>query len=68
MSNIKYQYFKDLDLNDYFFDSLKESYREFPEWFAQKAKEDEKAYVFYKKKQQVIGCFYLLKNRGEKSQ
>ena len=49
MSNIKYEYFKDLDLNDGFFDSLKDSYKEFSTWFAQKAKEDEKAYVFYKK-------------------
>lgn len=66
MSNIKYQYFKDLDLNDYFFDSLKESYREFPEWFAQKAKEDEKAYVFYKKSSKLLDAFIYLKTEVKK--
>lgn len=32
--------FRDLSLTDPFFDTLKQSYREFPDWFARKADED----------------------------
>ncbi|MBQ4778586.1 MULTISPECIES: GNAT family N-acetyltransferase [Pectobacterium] len=59
MSNIKYEYFKDLDLRDSFFDSLKESYKEFSEWFEKKAKENEKAYVFYNSKRKLDAFIYL---------
>lgn len=37
--------FKDVDINDSFFDSLKASYDEFSDWFARKANEN--AYVSY---------------------
>lgn len=37
--------FKDVDLADGFFDSLKAQYGEFPEWFAKKSKAGEPVYV-----------------------
>lgn len=35
--DLHYKKFKEVDLNDPFFDSLKNSYEEFPLWFARKA-------------------------------
>ncbi|WP_238178920.1 hypothetical protein [Methylobacterium dankookense] len=32
-------FFKNVDLSDPFFDSLKNQYEEFPDWFARKAEE-----------------------------
>ena len=37
--------FADINLEDSFFDSLKAAYPEFPQWFAKKAGQGEKAYV-----------------------
>ena len=37
--------FAEIDLEDSFFDSLKAAYPEFPQWFAKKASQGEKAYV-----------------------
>lgn len=37
--------FSAIDLGDPFFKSLKEDYREFPEWFDRKATAGEEAYV-----------------------
>lgn len=65
MSKIKYQFFKDLDLKDVFFDSLKESYIEFPEWFEQKSKENERAYVFYNSRRK-LDAFIYLKNESKR--
>lgn len=65
MSKIKFEFFKDLDLDDVFFDSLKESYKEFSEWFEQKAKEDERAYVFYNSRRK-LDAFIYLKNESKK--
>jgi len=39
--------FADIDLNDSFFNSLKEDYPEFEAWFNKKSKEGSKAYVQY---------------------
>lgn len=39
--------FSDVDLNDRFFDSLKNDYEEFPNWFAKKCAAGESALVFY---------------------
>ncbi|WP_101506593.1 N-acetyltransferase [Erwinia sp. B116] len=59
MSNIRYAFFNDLDLNDDFFDSLKASYKEFSSWFRKKAKEGEKAYVFYNRDEKLDAFIYL---------
>lgn len=48
--------FKDVDLSDPFFDSLKADYKEFPEWFARKG--EEQAYVF-KTQSGIDGFLYL---------
>ncbi|CEP42800.1 GNAT family N-acetyltransferase [Paraclostridium sordellii] len=40
-----YKKFKDIDLTDKFFDSLKNDYSEFECWFNKKANNDEKAYI-----------------------
>ncbi|TDY42230.1 hypothetical protein BX592_12239 [Paraburkholderia rhizosphaerae] len=49
--------FKDVDLTDPFFDSLKASYSEFTEWFTRKAQEN--AYVFTTEQGAVDGFLYL---------
>ncbi|ENH5063771.1 N-acetyltransferase [Pseudomonas aeruginosa] len=49
--------FKDIDLTDPFFDSLKSSYKEFVEWFERKG--NEKAYVFLKSSGALDGFLYL---------
>lgn len=47
MANIQSQYFKDIDLGDAFFDSLKEDYSEFNSWFAKKSTEEKHAFTLY---------------------
>lgn len=42
----KWVNFSEVNLNDCFFDSLKQDYQEFPVWFQRKASEGEKALVF----------------------
>jgi len=61
--DLAYIYFKDVDLNDSFFDSLKQSYAEFPDWFAKKA--EEKAYVFKNENGFIDGFLYLKVETGE---
>lgn len=46
-NDIKYLHFREIDLSDPFFDSLKADYEEFEGWFARKASAGEKAYVQY---------------------
>ncbi len=59
MNNLEYMRFADVNLEDPFFDSLKESYQEFPDWFRRKA--EEKAYVFYRDDTRAIDGFLYLK-------
>lgn len=61
----KFQWYKfsEVDLSDPFFDSLKEDYEEFSEWFDKKSKADEKALVFYD--DEGIGAFVYLKEEDE---
>lgn len=54
--------FKDVDLSDPFFDSLKAAYNEFPEWFAKKA--DEPVYVSEGAGSVLQGFLYLKKESG----
>lgn len=49
--------FKSINLNDIFFDSLKESYDEFSDWFSRKA--EETAYVFEQDNGMIDGFLYL---------
>lgn len=45
MANIEVKYFKDINLSDTFFDSLKSDYSEFEEWFKKKASENKTAFT-----------------------
>lgn len=47
MDNLKYISFRDFDHNDAFFSSLKQNYREFGDWLAKKANNNDFAYVLY---------------------
>lgn len=55
--------FADCDLSDEFFNSLKEDYKEFPVWFAEKSKEGKESLVF--NDEQGIGAFVYLKTENE---
>lgn len=57
MDNLAYIAFKSIDLNDSFFDSLKNDYSEFSTWFNKKA--EEFAYVFYNHQNKIDGFLYL---------
>jgi hypothetical protein len=51
--------FKDIDLNDSFFDSLKADYKEFPYWFAKKSAGGDDAYIFLNDTGSLDGFLYL---------
>lgn len=55
--HLTYEQFKNVNLNDVFFDSLKSDYKEFPIWFAKKG--GESAYVFRNKHGDIDGFLYL---------
>ncbi|MBM7214431.1 N-acetyltransferase, partial [Morganella morganii] len=61
MDNLKYLPFKDINLNDTFFDSLKSDYSHgFIAWFNKKANDpSEKAYVLYEETGNIDGFLYL---------
>lgn len=54
--------FKDVNLGDPFFDSLKETYREFSDWFVRKSVDS--AYVFMQDDGSVHGFLYLKVEEG----
>lgn len=54
--------FKNIDLADSFFDSLKSDYKEFPTWFFKKA--DDSAYVFTNDAGAIDGFLYLKIENG----
>ena len=56
--------FSELNLQDPFFDSLKDSYPEFENWFKKKAANNESAYVFMDDDGHVLDFLYL-KNEEE---
>lgn len=58
---IKKVQFKNINLDDSFFDNLKESYMEFQDWF--KRKENEEAFVTYHN-DHLIGFMYLKQEDG----
>lgn len=55
--------FADVNLSDEFFDSLKNDYIEFADWFQRKATEGEQALVF--QENNAIGAFIYLKDEKE---
>lgn len=62
-SNIQIKAFKDININDPFFDTLKADYKEFEEWFKKKAAQNTRAYV-----QEIglgINAFLFLKVEDE---
>ena len=59
------EYFKDCDLSDPFFDSLKSDYPEFEIWFAKKADDEEKAYVH--RDDSSIQAFLYIKGREDEA-
>lgn len=61
---IELKQFRDIDLNDTFFDSLKEDYPGFDVWFNKKSQEGKKAYVQYSNNQ--LQAFLHLKFEDEK--
>ena len=54
--------FKDIDLNDSFFDTLKIDYTEFPVWFARKQREEKSALVYID--EVGVGAFLYLKKEN----
>ena len=59
----KWTSFSDVDLNDVFFDSLKEDYPEFSEWFGRKSHQGAQALVF--SDESGVGAFLYLKEENE---
>lgn len=56
---LREQFFREIDLNNNFFDSLKNDYKEFSQWFQKKVLQGEKAYLFYNEKSEIDGFLYL---------
>lgn len=57
--------FSAIDLGDPFFDSLKEDYPEFPEWFGRKAAAGEEAYVSLSEDRKLDAFLYLKRKECE---
>jgi hypothetical protein len=62
MKNLSYELFKDIDLSNKFFDSLRQEYSEFSVWFRKKAEAGEKAYLFHQ--QGIKGFLYIKLEEG----
>ncbi|VEU79961.1 PIN domain-containing protein [Haploplasma axanthum] len=61
--SVKLKKFEEISIEDIFFDTLKEDYKEFDNWY--KRKKDEKAYVF-ESKNKIMGFLYLkIENQNE---
>jgi hypothetical protein len=62
--SVKKYLFGSIDLNDPFFDSLKEDYPGFEQWFNKKA--DESAYIYKDSKERIMAFLYLkVENENE---
>jgi|28_taG_2_1085356.scaffolds.fasta_scaffold00001_282 hypothetical protein len=59
MSHFDYKSFDSIDLQSEFFDSLRDDYPAFDEWFAKKSINQEKAYVLYNDNEQITAFLYL---------
>jgi len=58
MSYIEYKKFSEIDLQDSFFDTLKDDYIEFSNWYQRKANEGKQAFVLYENSQ-LLAFLYL---------
>lgn len=56
-NELVYEQFKNIDLSDTFFDSLKDDYQEFPNWFIKKS--EDYAYIFRRGRGGIDGFLYL---------
>ena len=63
--HIKKEYLYNIDLKDDFFESLRENYFEFNEWFKRKQQEGAQAYITTTKENKITS-FLLLKEENEK--
>jgi hypothetical protein len=61
--NVRKEHFGEISLNDHFFDSLKEDYRDFERWFIKKS--DDIAYVTVNRDSNLILSFLYLKIESE---
>lgn len=57
--------FSSINLDDVFFDSLKEDYPEFIDWFARKSVGDEEAFVLFGEEGRLQGFLYMKKESDE---
>lgn len=55
----KWKSLSNCDINDPFFDSLKEDYPEFEDWYLKKAKEGKQAFTY--NDENGLGAFVMLK-------
>lgn len=62
MANIQSQYFKDINLDDVFFDSLKQDYSEFNNWFGKKAGNNEHAFTLYEDTKLMAFLYLKIEN------
>lgn len=62
---IKLVKFKDLNLEDPFFDSLRDDYEGFNDWFERKALSDSNAYVLFKSDGMLQAFLYLKQEKDE---
>lgn len=62
MDSLKYELFSQFNHDDPFFDSLKDDYKEFPDWLNKKARANESAYVLYDERHNIEGFMYLKEN------
>lgn len=61
--DLEYRSFRDIDLNDVFFNSLRESYEGFDEWYKRKAQEGAKALTYIESEE--LKDFLYLKREDE---
>lgn len=64
---IKKVYFSELNLNDHFFDSLRDDYIEFDEWFKKKCNKADSAYVLFNSNGYIQAFLYLKEEIEEDS-
>ena len=65
-SFIKEEFFKNIDLEDKFFNTLKNDYNGFNHWFVKKADEEEKAFIS-KNEEGLLDGFLYLKDEFEQN-
>ena len=69
MLSVKLKEFSAVNLNDHFFNTLREDYegKKFDDWFKRKAKNEEKAYVFQNKEGLLKAFLYIKKEESSEN-